>query len=269
MDIQVRLRNTVGKTPTASMACSGCQLQTVCFSSMGKDETPAENTITHCMLALKNKQKLCFRSMPHPTFYALHAGTLKSTLSLGTAHGIIDFHYAGELIALHTLAPMPQTVVYEAIGDCAVCVIELNPSQLDKQALNSATASPAQPALLWQQMGAAISQYQQQYVWRSHLPALPRFIRFLLQTHTRQQAQIRLGMTAPSANTSISYWIDLPMTRSDIANHLGLTLETVCRLLADLRQKKIIEIHARQLHIVQPSAFEKLSEQREVVSNKK
>ena len=39
--------------------------------------------------------------------------------------------------------------------------------------------------------------------------------------------------------------IELPMTRLDIADYLGLTIETVCRMLAKLKQKSIIDIPNR------------------------
>ena len=39
--------------------------------------------------------------------------------------------------------------------------------------------------------------------------------------------------------------IEIPMTRRDIADYLGLTIETVCRMLTRLRQSGIIEIPNR------------------------
>ena len=42
--------------------------------------------------------------------------------------------------------------------------------------------------------------------------------------------------------------LDLPMSRTDIADHLGLTIETVCRVLAHLRREGTIAIEPRQHH---------------------
>jgi CRP/FNR family transcriptional regulator, anaerobic regulatory protein len=36
--------------------------------------------------------------------------------------------------------------------------------------------------------------------------------------------------------------VDVPMTRSDIADHLGLTVETVCRTITRLKQDRVIEL---------------------------
>ena len=36
--------------------------------------------------------------------------------------------------------------------------------------------------------------------------------------------------------------LDLPMSRTDVADHLGLTIETVCRVLAALRREGTIAI---------------------------
>ena len=43
--------------------------------------------------------------------------------------------------------------------------------------------------------------------------------------------------------TSHSHVLDLPMTRGDIADHLGLTIETVCRVLAHLRRDGMVTIN--------------------------
>jgi CRP-like cAMP-binding protein len=49
------------------------------------------------------------------------------------------------------------------------------------------------------------------------------------------EMQTRLRPCGPGA-------IDLPMSRGDIADYLGLTIETICRGLAELRQLGIIAV---------------------------
>lgn len=44
--------------------------------------------------------------------------------------------------------------------------------------------------------------------------------------------------------------LDLPMARQDIADHLGLTIETVCRALASLKSEAVIEVPNAHLVIV-------------------
>ena len=59
--------------------------------------------------------------------------------------------------------------------------------------------------------------------------ASERVARFLLDMTERLQASRRTVL-------------DLPMSRSDIADHLGLTVETVCRVLAQLCREGAIAI---------------------------
>src|SRR4029079_11461557 len=44
--------------------------------------------------------------------------------------------------------------------------------------------------------------------------------------------------------------LDIPMTRQDIADYLGLTIETVCRMLTRLKHSGIIEIPDRHKILV-------------------
>jgi CRP-like cAMP-binding protein len=43
--------------------------------------------------------------------------------------------------------------------------------------------------------------------------------------------------------------LDLPMSRTDMADHLGLTIETVCRILAHLRRDGTITIERNRIEI--------------------
>jgi CRP/FNR family transcriptional regulator, anaerobic regulatory protein len=47
--------------------------------------------------------------------------------------------------------------------------------------------------------------------------------------------------------------VELPMTRTEIADYLGLTLETVCRTLSDLNRRKLVEAGQKKSEIRVPN----------------
>ncbi len=54
--------------------------------------------------------------------------------------------------------------------------------------------------------------------------------------------------------------VQLPMTRSDIADHLNLTLHTVSRTIRDFAKKGLIELNGRQhLRILDPGGLRRLA----------
>ena len=53
--------------------------------------------------------------------------------------------------------------------------------------------------------------------------------------------------------------LDLPMSRSDIADHLGLTIETVCRTLAHLRREGTIVIERARIRICDEVGLQRMA----------
>ena len=48
----------------------------------------------------------------------------------------------------------------------------------------------------------------------------------------------------------------LGLSRSDLASYLGITLETVSRCLTELRRRRLIEVRAKELRLLQPAELE-------------
>jgi hypothetical protein len=69
-------------------------------------------------------------------------------------------------------------------------------------------------------------------------------------------ASFLLEMAGPASEGNT---INLPMTRQDIGEYLGLTIETVSRTLAHLEATAAIEVHSRQIVLRDRSALRRLN----------
>jgi CRP-like cAMP-binding protein len=58
----------------------------------------------------------------------------------------------------------------------------------------------------------------------------------------RERVASFLFMLAERAGASQGRSVPLPMSRQDIADYLGLTIETVCRMLSDLKRARVVRL---------------------------
>ena len=80
----------------------------------------------------------------------------------------------------------------------------------------------------------------------------------LIRNAQERVASFLLEMAGPISEGSNI--IKLPMTRRDIADYLGLTIETVCRTFAYLEATAAIEVHShRQIVLRNRSALRRLN----------
>ena len=132
---------------------------------------------------------------------------------------VVGFHLAGEVFGLER--GEAHRFSAEAVSDCVVVLTRR--ATLDKLAL----ADGAAARWLWGLSADEMERLQDHALLLGRQTAIERIVAFLMEMARR----------APLAGG-----IDLPMSRSDIADYLGLTVETVSRTLTQLERDRVISI---------------------------
>lgn len=92
--------------------------------------------------------------------------------------------------------------------------------------------SPEARPLILAQVRDEICAAQEQLLVLLHQTADERLARFLVGMARRRAGEPRPGLA-----------VVLPMSRLDIADHLGLSVETVCRSMTKLRNEGVVHLH--------------------------
>jgi CRP-like cAMP-binding protein len=136
---------------------------------------------------------------------------------------VIDFAYGGDFLSL-SLGPVET---YNAQATVATRVRCLSLSALS----GLASRDPAIAMRICEAMSAELTAVRDHLVCVVQRSATERVVTFLLALSRRNNAHNRDCLT-----------IELPMTRADIGDFLGLTIETVSRTFTKLRCRGLIEI---------------------------
>ena len=96
-------------------------------------------------------------------------------------------------------------------------------------------------------MGKEITEGQEIHGFLSHNTAKERAVHFLLSLSAR------LARVSLSSSKLL-----LPMTRADIGEYLGLTLETVSRTLTQLQNKGLISVNNREVTLLQMDSLREI-----------
>jgi CRP/FNR family transcriptional regulator, anaerobic regulatory protein len=143
-------------------------------------------------------------------------------ITAGGQRQVVQFAFAGDLLGL------------AAQNEYALSAQALRPVRLrclPVVTLNRmAAGDPALGGKLYEALSAELASLQEHLLIIGQRNALERVAAFLLGLSRRNA---RIGGD-PAA-------LELPMTRGDISDYLGLTLETVCRMLSKLRAAGVIE----------------------------
>lgn len=172
--------------------------------------------------------------------YAVKTGTLKSiTLDEHGNEHVSAFHLPGELIGLDGIYPGSYSSSTVALDSSVLCSMDYD------ELTQLCTSIPALQRQLLRLLSRDIYESQKNNAESADLNAAQKLASFLSNLSSRYQVR---GYSSTSFN--------LAMSRQDIASHLGITPETVSRLLKRFKQDELIAIENRHVEILNPQGVQ-------------
>lgn len=191
-------------------------------------------------VAAARGDEVCVGGAPAEHVYKVVDGTLRLSRLLpdGRRH-IASFLTKGDFFGFADLGEYSYSL--EALTDCAL--IRYPRSRFDAVLETDPLAGRQMFRLLCRQFHAA----NELLMTLSRKTAAERLATFLLTMARRQ-------------NGADSREVTLAMPRVDIADHLGLTIETVSRVVTQLRRQKLIDLQgSNDVEILDPTGLENLA----------
>lgn len=222
------------------LACRHCSLHQLCLP-MGisaEDLAALEAIIERRTLARRGE--VLFRSGdPFRFLYAVKSGAVKT--SLYTADGqeqVTGFHLPGELFGLDAIGHGTHACVAMALERTTLCEIPF------KALRRLGSQLPSLCDQIMRLMSREI-QDDQTSLRLAHLGAEERLAAFLLDLSARLEKR---GFSGTDFHLS--------MSRYDIANYLGLAVETVSRLFTRFQEAGLVAVRQRQISLLDRPGLE-------------
>lgn len=218
-------------------SCGHCALSELCLPA-GIDLADLErlDSAVRDKRTLERGDHLYRQGDPFHSLYVVRSGSLKTTIDSADGHAqVLGFHLPGELIGVDALANDQHLCGARALERTSVC--ELPYTQLQRLMADV-------PALQRQLMRVVSREIA---VEQSHLVMMG-----------RQQAQERLAIFLRSLSERYgrlsrdTATLNLPMSRYDIANYLGLVVETVSRLFTRMEAAGVLAVSSKTVRILAP-----------------
>lgn len=234
-------------------SCAECTLRELCLpAGIGAKDTAQLDRIVKRRRPVDPKQRLFSSGSESKALFVARSGSFKTVAySDDGQEQVLGFHLPGELIGLDALGVGYHRCDAIALEPAGVCEVPLH-------ALEEVAAQvPGLQHQLLRIIGRSTGLAMDHMEMLGRRQAKDRVLLFL---HGLAERYRLLGHP--------SQLIVLPMSREDIANHLGLVIETVSRSFTRLQKDGVIEVRGRQVSVLDPSHFETLAHAAEVALRK-
>ncbi|MBF7072833.1 fumarate/nitrate reduction transcriptional regulator Fnr [Glaciecola sp. MH2013] len=222
-------------SPELSIHCQSCSFSHLCLPvSLNKSELETLDDIIERKKPLHKNDKLVSCGDKFNSLFAVRSGSFKSYVSdKDGVEQIIGFHFPGDIIGFDALKDDMHNSDTQALETAMVC--ELPYDTLDEMSIRF----PKLRKQIMRFMSAEIKQDHDLMMLLSKRSAEERLLHFI--THLSQRFEER-GFSAKQFNLS--------MTRNEIGNYLGLTVETISRLLTRFQKDGLINVDGKLISII-------------------
>lgn len=226
-------------------SCTDCALNPMCLpATIGGYDLDRLDHVVKQRPAFERGHILFREGVKQPALYIIRAGSLKTytTLPEGDVQ-ILGFHIAGELVGLDGLADAGHRCTAEALERSVVCEVPL-------QSLSEvAVKIPGLQQQLLRVMSREFSREFEHPVMMGRKQAISRLAIFLRSLSERLEG---IGHDP--------HEITLSMSRQELANYLGLVVETVSRMFTRMQTLGVLKVDRRTVRILDPVALTMLAE---------
>lgn len=228
----------------SAINCQDCGFSQLCLPfSLNNNEMTKLDDIIQRKRPLHKGDMLFEAGTPQKALYAIRTGSFKTfTLTDQGEQQITGFHLPGDIVGFDGLNTQRHPSYAEALETAMVCEIPM--ANLDPLL----DQLPRLRQQMMRLMSEDIQADQQMMLLLNRKTAEQKLATFITQLAQRYASR---GF---AANT-----FRLTMTRSDIGNYLGLTVETISRLLSKLDKEQLIIVDGKLITINDQPALSRLA----------
>ncbi len=236
------MTQSVPLTPAASLnlsalkaSCSACSMHQLCLPmGLGESDMHRLDEIIGRRRKVPKDSLLYRMDDPFTNLYAIRLGHFKTyQVSAGGEQQITGFQMAGELLGMDAISTDRHHCDAVALEDSEVCDIPF--ARLEE--LFSTI-----PMLLHhfhRMMSQEITREQNVMLLLGNMRAEQRFAAFMINLSSRYAAR---GYSSTT--------FQLRMSREEIGNYLGLTIESISRLLSRLKKQGLLRVANREIELL-------------------
>ncbi len=221
--------------------CQNCNISELCLPfSLNEKELDVLDKIIDRKRPIHKGEQIFQDGEKMQSLYAIRSGTFKTfTVNEQGEEQITGFHLAGDLLGFDAIAESEHPSFAKALETSMVCEIPY---------LTLDTLSNTMPKLkkqILRLMSSEIRSDQEMLTLLNRKNAEQRLATFISALSARYHAR---GLS--------SVEFRLSMTRSDIGNYIGLTVETISRLFNRFHKTGLIKIDGKLITILDAKALE-------------